>query len=404
MPLFRYLSFNRHGKKISGTVDAASLETAKEVLRMQGLLPVELEPAEHSTNTSFFSKLLEVSIPPESVVVLTRQMAVMLKNGIPLLKVIEMLVDQSEGRLRRILIEVKDDVKEGVSFADALEKHHRVFSSVYCQLVRAGEASGKLDIILGRLTGHLERSNAIKKKISKALAYPIFLLSFAVSVIVGIVTFIIPPIADMFIKSNVELPGITKAMLTVSSLFSGYWPVLLVSSIALLIGFIAWKKTAYGQHVIDKIFIKTPIVKKLSKTKAVVQFSQTLGMLLEGGVNLSESLRIVCNVVDNGILKKSLNEARDSIIKEGKIAKHLKETGIFPPIATYMISTGEQSGSLGSMLLSVGKDYEEELTETIDRLIDKIPKVMTFVMAGVVLLIILSIFLPITQMGQIAGI
>ena len=172
----------------------------------------------------------------------------------------------------------------------------------------------------------------------------------------------------------------------------------------IIIGFLYWKKTPKGKYQIDALILQTPLVSYFAKTKAIVQFSKTLGMLLESGVNLSEALDIVCNIVDNKVLIQKLQEARDNIIKEGKIAKYLKKTGIFPAIATYMISTGEESGNLADMLLTVGNDYDAELEEITESLTSKISPIMMVIMAVIILFIILSIFLPIMEMGEGMGI
>ena len=179
--------------------------------------------------------------------------------------------------------------------------------------------------------------------------------------------------------------------------------IIISISIACVAGFIYWKNKPSGRYKIDEIILKAPIVSYFSKTKAIVQFCKTLGMLLESGVNLSEALDIVCNIVDNEVLTHKLREARDNIIKEGKIAKYLKKTGIFPPIATYMISTGEESGKLADMLLTVGNDYDNELIELTDGLTDKLAPIMMVIMAAIILFVILAIFLPIMLMGEGMG-
>ena len=165
-----------------------------------------------------------------------------------------------------------------------------------------------------------------------------------------------------------------------------------------------WKSTKQGEYRFHSLLLRFPLTSYFSRTKAVVQFSQTLGMLLESGVNLSQALDIVCNIVDNKVLVKKLSEARDKIIKEGKIARYLKETGIFPNIASYMISTGEQSGKLGEMLSQVGLDYSKELTEITDGLTAAIAPIMTIFLAAIVGFIVISIFLPIMSMGNMMGI
>jgi type II secretory pathway component PulF len=327
----------------------------------------------------------------------------LLRSAVPLLQALELLTEQFESSFRRMLISIKDGVKAGEPLAKELSKYPKVFSNVYVQLVRAGEATGKLDMILNRLSGYLERSEETKKRIRKALAYPIGMLSFAVLVVVGLLIGLVPQLKDIFEKVGKELPGPTQLLIALSDFVKGNYLILSIGLLTVLILFLYVRSTPQGKYRLDELFLRLPMTSYFSKTKAIVQFSQTLGMLLESGVNLSEALDIVVNIVENKVLTQKLNQARDKIIKEGKISKYLKETGIFHNIANYMINTGEQSGKLAEMLLTVGGDYDNELKEITESLTSKITPIMTLVMAVVVGFIVLSIFLPIIGMADLAG-
>lgn len=404
MPLYRYDSLNRRGTRVAGTIDAPTLQAAKEVLQGQGLLPTSIDEISVEKSGFSFVGLFERPVEPKMVIVFTKQLSVLLKSAVPLLQSLELLVEQFDGKFRRIVIDVKDGVKAGESFANQLNKYPKVFTNVYTQLVRAGEASGKLDTILLRLAEELERSEETRKRVKKAMAYPMLLLSFAVVIVVGLLTMLVPRLRSVFETSGKALPAMTQFLLDMSDFtINNLWTIVF-ACIALGIAFAYWRKTPQGKYKLDKLCLRLPIISYFSRTKAVVQFSKTLGMLLESGVNLSEALDIVCNVVDNKLLTERLMLARDNIIKEGKIAKYLKETGIFPNIASYMISTGEQSGKLAQMLLSVGQDYDVELQEIADGLTAKINPIMIVVIAGIVGFIIVSIFLPIISMADIVQI
>ncbi len=406
MPLYQYESYSRRGNKVTGTVDANSLQMAKEILQGQGLLPInikEVQAIEGQTGFSFKS-LFEKKVDSRSTILFTKQLSVLLKSSVPLLQAIELLTEQFEGAFRRILIRVKDGIKSGQSLAKELARYPKIFTNVYVQLVRAGEASGKLDLILLRLTEYLERAEETKKNVKKAMSYPIVVMSFAVLVVVGLLVGLVPKLKDMFVQMGKDLPLPTRILIATSDFFVNNFILLGVGLILAVIFFMYWKSTPSGKYKFDSILLRFPLTAYFSKTRAVVQFCKTLGMLLESGVNLSEALDIVCNIVDNAVLVKELNQARDKIIKEGKISKYLRETGIFPNIAIYMISTGEQSGKLGEMLSSVGSDYDKELTELTEGLTAKINPVMTVVMGVVVVFIMASIFLPIMSMTDLAGI
>ena len=404
MPLYQYESFTRLGKKVSGSVDASSLQMAKEILRGQGLMPISITEASVEAKKFTFKSLFEKKVDLRTKVVFTKQLSVLLRSGVPLLKAIELLTDQFEGRFRRILIDVKDGLKSGGTLADQLAKYPKVFSNVYVQLVKAGEASGKLENILKRLTGYLEREEETRKKIKKAISYPIFVLFFVALVVVALLTVLVPRMTGMFKKMNKELPFATKLLMNFSDIFINHFLLIFIFFGGILFAFLYWRSTTSGKLKLDEIFLRFPITSYFSRTKAVAQFSKTLGMLLESGVNLSQALDIVCNIVENKVLVVKLRKARDNIIKEGKIAKYLAKTEIFPAIATYMIRTGEQSGKLDKMLLTVGSDYEEELSELIDSLTEKIGPAMTIIMGLIVAFVMLAIFLPVMQMGDITGI
>ncbi len=404
MPLFHYESYSRRGAKVTGTLDAPSAQTAKDILQGQGLMPVKIVDASTEGARFFLSSLFEKKVDLKTLILFTKQLSVLLKSSVPLLQALELLIEQFEDPFRRTLVNIKDGVKSGESFAKELAKYPKIFTNVYVQLVRAGEASGKLDTILLRLTEYLERSAETKKKVKKAMATPLITLSFAFLVVIGLLVGLVPKIKGVFSKMGHDLPIPTKILIALSDFFVNHFTVAIGSFIGCILLFTYWKSTPSGKLKVDEFLLKFALTAYFSKTKAVVQFSKTLGMLLESGVNLSEALDIVSNIVENKVLVQKLMGARDKIIKEGKIAKYLKETGIFPHIASYMISTGEQSGKLAEMLLTVGGDYENELNDLSDSLTAKINPIMTMVMGLIVLFIVAAIFLPIMSMGDMAGI
>ncbi len=403
MPLFHYESFNRRGARVQGTLDSPSLQLAKETLQGQGLMPTKI--AEVSGEPTGFSlqAMLEGPVKQKTMILFTKQLTVLLKSSIPLLQALELLIEQFEGRFRRVIVSVKDGLKAGEPFAKELGRYPRIFPNVYVQLVKAGEASGKIDMILGRLTEFLEKEEETKKRISKAMAYPMVMLAVAGLVVVGLLVGLVPKMKSLFAMGGKALPGPTQILVVCSDAVQHHFVLMLCLVFGPIGFFMYWKRTPSGKYHIDNLLLKLPMTAYFTRTRAVVQFSKTLGMLLESGVNLSEALEIVCNIVDNRVLTAKLKEAQDKIIKEGKIARYLKETGIFPSIASYMISTGEQSGKLAEMLLTVGSDYEIELRELTDGLVAKIGPAMTLVMVGIIGFIILAIFLPILEMGNLAG-
>lgn len=403
MALYFYQAFSKDGKKINGHIDAATLQSAKEQLNRQGLFPISIALGSPESKQSWWQKIFAKRITTKDKVLFTKQLAILLRSGVPLLQALELLVEHFEGTLKNTIIRIKDDIKEGTSFADALKKFPKTFDTIYVQLVRAGEASGNLEPILERLTSFMERREEIAKKVKKALRGPIMQMGAAVLVVAVLLIKVVPTMAENFAQFDQELPTPTRILVSVSNFFVSYYLIILIMLIFAGVGLKYWASTASGARALDKLRLRIPIVSYFARMNAVVQFSYTLGMLIEGGVNLAESLDIVVRIIDNRILADTLSQARDKIIKQGKITQYLKQTNIFPPIAIYLIKTGEETGKLGEMLLTVARNYEEELGEYADSLSAKIGPIMLLIMGIIVGFIVLSIALPMLQMNELAG-
>ncbi len=404
MALYFYRALSKEGKKISGHLDASSIESARSQLTTKGLYPFEIKINNDSASaSSFLTSLLQRPVAFKDIIFFTKQLSVLLKSGVPLLQSLELLSEQFTGKLRSIIISLKDGVKEGNSLAQGLQAYPKTFSNIYVQLVKAGEASGKLENILERLTDYLEREEETRKKISKAMSAPLFQLGIIGVIVVVIMTFVIPTLKSMLTSSGKALPLPTQILLTGSYILTNYYLAVLIFIIAIAVAFQYWLSRPQGKRTMDSLKLKIPIVSFFARTSAIVQFCSTLGMLLESGVNLSAALDIVCDIIDNSILVDTLKEAKDKIIKQGKITPFLKETGLFPPMAIYLINTGEQSGRLDFMLLTVAKNYDTELTEFTDSLTSKLDPIMILVMGGVVGFIMWAIMGPMMSMYDMPG-
>jgi Type II secretory pathway, component PulF len=403
MPLYSYEAFSKDGKKVTGVIDTSSMAAVRDQLARQGLYPIAISLTTQDAKLPYWKRMFSRGVSLKDKILFTKQLAVLVKSGVPLLQSLELLIDQFEGGFHSILVSIKDDVKGGTSLADAMQKYPKVFEAIYVQLVRAGEASGKLDDILMRLTDYLERREIINKKISGALQYPIIQMVIAFGVVIILLTAVVPQLQGLFDAQGENLPTSTRIMLGISELLKHYFLVVLIALIIIIAGIQYFKRTPTGRTFFDRLKLKLPVIKYVTRTSAVVQFSYTLGMLIESGVILAEALDIVVKIVDNQILADTLMQARDKIIKQGKIAQYLKQTNLFPPIAIYLIGTGEETGQLGAMLLTVAKNYEVELNELIDTATGLISPIMLVVMAIVVGFIIMSIAGPIMQGGQAFG-
>lgn len=403
MALYSYEAFSKDGKKITGEIDAPSADALKEQLTKQGLFPIKIELSGGVSTGGFLKRLFESKVTIKDKILLTKQLATLLKSGVPILQAIELLTEQFEGGVKTMLVRIKDDVKEGSSLADALAQYPKVFEKIYVQLVRAGEATGKLETILERLTIYLERRETTTKKVKSALQQPIIQIVVAILVVGVLVTKVVPQMAKNFASKKAALPWPTAFLLSLSDFMISYSMIIIVAVIVIVVAFRFWKATPAGGRQFDQIKLRLPLIKYLSKTNAVVQFSYTLGLLLEGGVNIAEALDIVVSIIDNRVLAQALRKARDNIVKEGKIAEYLQQTKMFPPIAIYLIKTGEQTGELAPMLLTVADNNEKDYLELIDRVTGLIPTAMLFVMAGVVGFIVMAIALPMIEQMKNMG-
>lgn len=402
MALYSYSALSREGKKVDGTVDASSASDARDKVTKLGFFPVKIVLTHEIKDRSSWLNIFSSSrVSLKDKIFFTKQLSVLLKSGVPLLAALDLLVDQISRSMRSILISIRDDVKGGETLAEGMSKYPQVFDNIYVQLVRAGEASGHLEVILERLMEYMERRSRIARKIKSIMIYPIIQLIIISAVVTVLLAFVVPELATQFAENKAELPIATKILLVISDLLIGHYYILISGFLLTGFGLKYWKSTASGSLLIDRIKLRLPIIGFFTRIGTVVKFSRTLGMLEESGVNLAESLDIVCKIVDNRILANALMEAREKIIKQGKIAQYLEQVKLFPSMAIYLVRTGEESGQLGDMLLSVAKTYEDELLEFSDTLSTMLEPLMMIVMAGVVGFIVMAIAIPLMQMGDV---
>ena len=405
MALYVYKALTKTGKQVSGQLDAPSPLAIRVELTSKNMYPISIELyKDASTFKRLFGNLFQSKVSFKDLIFFTKQLGVMLRSGVPLLQALELLCDQFKGKLHAILVAVKDGIKEGSSLADGLENYPETFSVIYIQLVRAGEASGRLEQILDRLIDYLERQEALRKKISGAMFQPLFQLAFIFLIVIGLMVTIVPNLVKVIGKMAGSLPTSTIILMAMSDFLINHYVLLAEILVVLALIFSYWASTKNGQYILDYLKLHIPLIGYFSQMSAVVQFCSTLGMLLENGVNLAPALDIVCNIIENQILLQSLETAKEKIIKQGKITSFLQETKIFPPLAIYLINTGEQNGKLDQMLLLVAKNYDEDLSELTDKLTSSLGPIMTIVMGLIVGFIMMAIMGPMLNMYSSANI
>ena len=404
MPVFDYTALDTKGKNISGIIDADSAAAARQKLRTAGNFPVKVKEVKDSGKEK--SERQPVALPkifsrirPAEITIMTRQMATLIGAGFPLVSALEALMNQvSSPAMKKTVAQIKGDIVEGCAFADALAKFPTVFSPVYVNMVRAGETSGTLEIVLERLADITEKQQALQSRVITAMIYPILILCIGALILTFLFIYVIPNITSIFDNMKQALPLPTRILITTSDLFKAYWWLLAGLIMGALAGLHRLRKKPGGRSWIDGNMLRLPMVGALIRKMAAARFARTLGSLLENGVSMLPALAIVQNIVGNVHISAAVEKANTEVGKGQALGKALDSDKMFPPIAIQMIQVGEQSGELEDMLNKVADVFEKEVETTVMRLTAMLEPIMVLVMAGVVLFIVLSICLPIFEM------
>jgi len=406
MAVFEYSALDARGKKVSGIIDADSAAAARQKLRSARIFPVSVREAragevKPEARTFAFSRRLK-RIRPAEAAMLTRQLATLLGAGFPLVPALDTLLSQGRSHtFNRILAQVKDSVVAGSSFAAALARYPGTFSALFINMVRAGETSGTLEIVLDRLAEIGEKQEELKNRIRSAMTYPLLMLAVGLLVLFFLLTYIVPSITAIFSDMNQVLPAPTRFLIRLSALIKGGWWVLLLAVVGLVVLFRMLGKTAKGRFLIDRTLLRLPAVGVLVRKMAVARFSRTLGSLLENGVVLLSALEIVKNVVGNVLLADAVAAAAREVGKGQGLGNSLAASRVFPDLPIQMITVGEQSGQLEAMLYKVADVYENQVQASILRMTSLLEPVMILLMGVVVGFIVLAICLPIFEMNTL---
>jgi general secretion pathway protein F len=405
MPVYSYVGLSPDGKNVTGVIDADSPRAARLKLRRTGVFPTSLSESRQAESTPrasrSLSKLFE-RVGPQELAVMTRQLSTLVSAGLPLVDCLSALIDQVDSeRLKSMLTQTRERVNEGTSLADALAEYPRVYSDLYVNMVRAGEASGALDVVLLRLADYTESTARLRSKIRSALTYPAVMLIIGSAILFFLLSYVVPKITRIFVESKQVLPLPTRVLMAFSGMLSTWWPLFLVVLAIAAFTFRYYVRTEAGRQRYDRLVLRVPVFGKLLQKIAVARFSRTLSTLLQSGIGLLPSLDIVKNIVDNRVLYDATEAARDAIREGQSIAPPLKKSGIFPPLMIHMIAVGEKSGQLEEMLFKTAETYEGEVDTTIATLTTLLEPVMIVFMGGMVTFIVLSILLPIFQMSQL---
>jgi general secretion pathway protein F len=407
MAVFAYKGLDARGKKVEGVRDAESPKALRLLLRRDGVLVTEVleeSKARKKQAREIDLKRLLRRVSALDVAVATRQLATLLRSGIPLVEALTALIDQLEQPdLKLAFTQTRDRVNEGTSLAEALRQHPKIFSNLYVSMVQAGEASGTLDAVLGRLAEFLEAQSKLSNKVVGALAYPAFMVLMGFGVVAMMMIVVVPKVTGIFESFNAVLPWYTQVLIFVSDAFAGFWWLMLILLGLAVWGFQRWRATPGGRARWDRIVLGSPLFGKLVLMVAVSRFARTLSTLLKSGVPLLTALEITRNVLGNSELMKVIDEARTSIREGESIAGPLKRSGKFPPIVTHMIAIGERSGQLEEMLENVASAYDSQVEARVQVMTSLLEPLMIVVIGGLTGSIAFSILMPLMQINEFVG-
>ena len=403
MPVYLWKARTRQGTIKKGEVEAANDAAVMAQLRAQMLLPVSVK-AKPKDVTEYLT-FLRPRIKTKELVIFTRQFATMIDAGLPLVQCLEILGDQQENRtFKEVIREVKSDVEQGSTFADALRKHPKPFDALYVNLVQAGEIGGILDTIMNRLAVYLEKADALARKVKGAMVYPITVLVVAVAVVVLMLVKIIPTFEKMFADFGGQLPGPTQAVINMSHWMQEWLGLFAVITGGLLVAYFqARKRVPKFRRATDMLALKLPVFGPLLRKVAVARFSRTLGTMVASGVPILDGLDIVAKTAGNMVIEEALYDVKTAISEGKTIAEPLSESEVFPGMVVQMIAVGEETGAMESMLSKIADFYDDEVDAAVEALTAMLEPAMMVVLGGTVGGLLVAMYLPIFKIAETIG-
>ena len=402
MPIYSYKGLDKTGKEIKSNINAETVIQAKHKIKMSGVMLIDIKEKKTKGGGQSSSLSIGSKVSINDLSLMTRQLATLVKAKIQIVEALSALQDQVDNDyLRIVLSELRQDVNEGSSLAKAMSKHKKVFNNVYINMVEAGEASGNLEVVLLKLADFTEAQVKLQNKIKGAMMYPTIMFVVGTVLMSVIFIFIIPKLTKIFISLKMDLPVPTKISIWISSFLTNYWYIILV---ALVLGFFAFKKyisTPKGERNWHIVLLKFPVVGNLIRMINVARFCSTLATLMNSGVPILTAMAIVKNLIPNVLIKDAVENARDAISEGKNMAIPLKESGQFPNMVTHMITLGEKSGELESMLGIISENYEDQVDSKIGGLTSILEPIMIVGLGIAVCFIVFSVIMPMMKLNQV---
>ncbi|MDF1553699.1 MAG: type II secretion system inner membrane protein GspF [Deferrisomatales bacterium] len=406
MAVFEYEGLDGRGKAVRGIVDAEGTRAARLKLKRQGVFATRVTEAQQTEKAAGRSRLglLGRGIGVRDLSLITRQVATLLGAGLPLVAALGSLLEQVDAeRTRRILSQVREGVNEGKAFHEVLSAHERSFPPIYRNMVRAGEASGTLPLVLGRLADFLEESVAFRQKLQAALVYPILMGIVGTGILWFLMVSVVPRVTQIFVDQQRALPAPTRILLAVSATMQEYGWLLLPIGLVLLFALRRYGRSAKGRLVLHGMVLRAPALGRFTRVVAVSRFSKTLGTLLSSGVPLLSALDISRAVLGNAVLERAVERVRDEVREGRSLHDALRATGQFPAAMCQMVGVGEESGAVDELLLKISEAFEAQVGAAVATLTSLLEPLMILAMGLAVGFVVLAILLPIFEMSQMIG-
>jgi type IV pilus assembly protein PilC len=398
MPVFVWEGKLADGTVKKGEIDSGSKAAVNSSLRRQKIIPATIKLK--SRQLILFKK----KVKTKELVVFVRQFATMINAGLPLVQCLEILGNQQgNAEFKRIITTIRQDVEGGSTFADSLKKHPQVFDELFVNLVAAGELGGVLDVILNRLAVHMEKAEAIKGKVKSAMVYPIIVLCVAVVVVSVLMIFVIPTFKEMFTSFGGTLPAPTQLVISMSNFFRGYWWVMIIIIVGLVVAYRYARKMPKTRYHMDKIFLKLPLFGPLLRKVAVAKFARTLSTMISSGVPIMDGLEITSKSSGNMVIEEGIKNVRQAISEGKPMAEPLEATGLFPGMVVQMVSVGEATGALDNMLSKIADFYDEEVDAAVSALTASLEPMLMVFLGGTIGFLVVAMYLPIFKMGAVVG-
>ncbi len=409
MPAFDYQALTNTGSQTKGVMEADSARQARQLLRDKGLTPLNVEEShrkqkEHGFQSGLTGDWFRYRLNTRDLALITRQMATLIQAGLPIEEVLTAVAQQSEEhKLRSLLLAVRSKVLEGHTLANSLAEFPRAFPHLYRATVAAGEQSGHLDKVMNRLADHTETSQEFRQKIQMAMIYPILLLVLAISIVTGLMIYVVPDVINVFIGTGQELPALTVGLVATSDFISQYGLLLLLAIILIGVGIHYALQEPHIRMKVHHRLLHLPFIKRMSRGFNTARYASTLSILSSSGVPLVDGMRIAGEVLSNLYLQARVREATQRVSEGASLNKALRQTGYFPPMMLHIISSGESSGELDTMLERTATYQERDLQALVTVMVGLFEPFMLLFMGVAVLLIVLAILLPILNLNQLVA-